>query len=110
MAKTCLDSIPTLTALASKQGFLEEKHFADAGLWQTEEEKEAEEKNPRDDLALFFYRQRAILLTSAGFRARTEARRKELDEPAGKRGQKEGRKRTGGAEEVFEKSEEGVEM
>ena len=77
MAKTCLDSIPTLTALASKQGFLEEKHFADAGLWQTEEEKEAEEKNPRDDLAL--YRQRAILLTSAGFRARTEARRKELE-------------------------------
>ena len=71
------DSIPTLTALASKQGFLEEKHFADAGLWQTEEEKEAEEKNPRDDLAL--YRQRAILLTSAGFRARTEARRKELE-------------------------------
>ena len=77
MAKTCLDSIPTLTALASKQGFLEEKHFADAGFWQTEEEKEAEEKNPRDDLAL--YRQRAILLTSAGFRARTEARRKELE-------------------------------
>ena len=77
MAKTCLDSVPTLTALASKQGFLEEKHFADAGLWQTEEEKEAEEKNPRDDLAL--YRQRAILLTSAGFRARTEARRKELE-------------------------------
>ena len=36
--------------------------------------KEAEGKNPRDD-----YRQRAILLTSAGFRARTEARRKELE-------------------------------
>ena len=108
MAKTCLDSIPTLTALASKQGFLEEKHFADAGLWQTEEEKEVEEKNPRVDLAL--YRQRAILLTSAGFRARTEARRKELDEAAGRRGRKEGQKRTGGAEEVFEKSVEGVEM
>ena len=72
-AKTCLDSIPTLTALASKQGFLEEKNFADAGLWQTEEEKEAEEKNPRDDLAL--YRQRAILLTSAGFK-RTAERKK----------------------------------
>ena len=47
-----------MTALASKQGFLEEN--ADAGLWQTEEEKEAKEKT-QETILLFIDREQFCL-------------------------------------------------
>jgi hypothetical protein len=89
MSKTCLDSIPTLTTVAAHKGFLEEKDFEDVGLWQTADEQKEEEKHPRDTLPL--YRQRAIILTTKGAKARIEARKQEIEEKQRKEKEKKER-------------------
>jgi hypothetical protein len=76
-SRRCFDSIPTLVSAAIRKGYLVEEDFDTAGLWQTAEEKDVEEKTPRDSLPL--YRQRAMILTTEGSRKRIEAREKEIE-------------------------------
>jgi hypothetical protein len=64
--------------VALAKGFLEEADFEKVGVWQTKEEKEKEEKTPRDTLPL--HCQRAIVLTTSGAKARIEKRKRDIEE------------------------------
>ena len=66
-------------------------------------------KKTQETILLFIDREQFCLPLSDFEHALKHAERVR-DEAAGRRGRKEGQKRTGGAEEVFEKSVEGVEM